>query len=186
MLAQRRHTLRRQPMCYISSPLCYSPRNPCVLQDRPQQFLMRHSSEAEKGAQGAGTSITARNKQIKVGVEGNWPPYFLTLGISWVLFVFFLSKQWLGIQQGWQNWFKRSPPFVSPSPCNPVPIIGGRVQAEHLRLDGGGDLAESPLPSPWAIFHLDLLSHLVHHTASPAVAAGEGHRGTCEQPEAVA
>lgn len=75
---------------------------------------------------------------------------------------------------------------MSPSPGNPVPIIGGRVQAEHLRLDGGGDLAESPLPSPWAIFHLDLLSHLVHHTASPAVAAGEGHRGTCEQPEAVA
>lgn len=57
---------------------------------------------------------------------------------------------------------------------NLVPIIHGR---EHLKLDGGAGRAESPLPSPWAIFHLDPLS-CFSSSRSNASSCG---RGTCEQ-----
>lgn len=102
-LVQKSHELRRRSPRCVPSPLCYSPRNPSVLQDTAQKLPERHSSGGERSARGAPRDkrhVSAASKQRKVGAEGNQLPRCLTGGLP-ELVCFSFPKRWLGIQQGW-------------------------------------------------------------------------------------
>lgn len=95
-LVQKSHELRRRSPRCVPSPLCYSPRNPSVLQDTAQKLPERHSSGGERSARGAPRDkrhVSAASKQMKVGAEGNQLPCFLTGGLP-QLVCFSFPKPW--------------------------------------------------------------------------------------------